>query len=101
MLTFGIVVALAIGVYGQRAIGMTAIDASRLGAKAQAVMNHIPIAILSAVIALQMVTTAGEIDVDARVYGVGAAAFTASRRLPMFVSVIIAPVVTATVRALS
>jgi len=101
MLTWGVVVALAIGVYGQRAIGTMALDSARLGTRAQSVVNHIPIAILSAVIALQSFTSNGELTLDARVFGVGTAVVLASRRVPMFVTVVAAAAVTALVRAVN
>lgn len=99
MLTVGVVVALALGVYGQRLAGMLALDSTRSSERIQAVMHHVPIAILSAVIALQTFSSSGELILDARVAGVAAAALTAWRRLPIFVTVIVAPVVTALVRA--
>ena len=101
MLTWGVVVALAIGVYGQRLLGTMALDPARLGERGQAVVNHIPIAILSAVIALQTFSSAGDLTLDARVFGVGTAVVLASRRAPMFITVVAAAAVTAVVRAIT
>lgn len=99
MLTWGVVIALAIGVYGQRAIGMVALDSSRLTARAKAVLDAMPLAIVCAVIALQTFSRSGELTFDARVAGVAAAAVSASLRLPMFVTVIVAAATTAAARA--
>jgi len=101
MLTWGVVVALAIGVYCQRLVGAMALDPARLGARAQAVVNHIPIAILSAVIALQTLSSNGELTGDARIFGIGTAVLLASRKAPMFVTVVAAAAVTAIVRTLA
>ncbi|MEM9034528.1 MAG: AzlD domain-containing protein [Actinomycetota bacterium] len=91
---------LAIGVYAQRLVGGVAIDADRLSPRWTAVLGAVPLAIIAAVVALQTTTTAGSIELDARVYGMGAAALCAWRKLPLFVVVIVAAAVTATVRAL-
>ena len=101
MLTWGVVAALAIGVYGQRALGMAVIDPDRLGDRWRAVLSFMPLAILSAVTALQTFSRSGELTVDARVWGVGAAVVCAWRRFPMFVIVIVAAAVTAAVRAIT
>lgn len=101
MLTWGVVVAIAIGVYGQRAIGMAILDPERLGLRTRAVLGFMPLAILCAVTALQTFTRSGSLTFDARVVGVGAAIITAWRRLPMFVTVVTAAAVTAAARAVS
>ncbi len=101
MLTWGIVAALAIGVYGQRAAGMAIIDPARLADRWRRVLEAMPLAILSAVTALQTLTRGGELTVDARLWGIGAAVLCAWRRLPMFVTVVVAAAVTAAARALA
>lgn len=101
MLTWGVVFAIAVGVYGQRVIGMMALDPARLGPRAQSVLSHIPIAILSAVIGLQTFSRGGALELDARVWGVGAAIVCASRKLPMFVTVLIGAIATALARAIT
>lgn len=99
MLTWGVVLGLAAGVYGQRAFGMVVLDPERLDARWRSVLGFMPLAILCAVTALQTFTRGGELTLDARVWGVGAAIVCAWRRLPMFVIVIVAAAITALARA--
>jgi len=101
MLTWGVVLALAVGVYGQRALGAVAVDTNRVGARWRRVLDALPITIIAAVVALQTFSASGELTVDARVAGVGAAAICAWRRLPMMVTVLVAAAVTAGLRAWS
>ncbi|MGY9075128.1 MAG: AzlD domain-containing protein, partial [Acidimicrobiales bacterium] len=101
MLTWGVVFALAVGVYGQRALGAVAVDTNRVGARWRRVLDALPITIIAAVVALQTFSASGELTVDARVAGVGAAAICAWRRLPMMVTVLVAAAVTAGLRAWS
>ena len=53
MLTWGVVAVLAVGVYGQRALGMALIDPARLGHRSRQVLAMVPLSILCAVTALQ------------------------------------------------
>lgn len=100
MLTWTVVGLLAIGVYGQRALGAIAVDPSRLDARLQRVLTALPLAIISAVIALQAVTSDRSITIDARAAGLAVAALCAWRRLPLLVTVLAAAATTALVRAL-
>ena len=101
MLTWGVVFAIAVGVYGQRALGMAVVDPDRLTDRWRNVLGFMPLAILSAVAALQTFSRGGELTADARIFGVGAAVVCASRRLPMFVTVIVGAAVTAAARAIA
>ena len=101
MLTFGVVLVLALGVFGQRAAGALLVDADRLGDRSRAVLSALPLTIISAVIALAALTDDGDVVTDARVAGVAVAGLCAWRKLPMFVTVVAAAVATATVRALT
>ena len=101
MLSWGVVLGIAAGVYGQRVLGMAVLDLDRLDLRWRRVLGFMPLAILCAVTALQTFTRAGELTFDARILGVGAALVCAWRRLPMFVTVIAGAAVTAAVRALS
>ena len=74
MLTWGVVAVLAVGVYGQRALGMALIDPDRLGHRSRQVLAMVPLSILCAVTALQTLSTRGELVVDARVAGIVVAA---------------------------
>ncbi len=99
MLTWTAVGLLAIGVYGQRAIGATAIDTARLDPRWQRVLTALPLAIISAVIALQSVTSSRSLELDARLAGIAVAAACAWRRLPLLVTVLAAAATTAAIRA--
>ncbi len=101
MLTWTAVALLAVGVYGQRAIGATAIDTARLDLRWQRVLTAVPLAIISAVIALQSVTSSRTLTIDARLAGLTIAAICAWRRLPLLVTVLAAAATTAAIRALS
>lgn len=100
MLTWTVVGLLAIGVYGQRALGAVLLDTDRLQEHWQRVLRSIPLAIIVAVVALQTFTSSQAFSFDARAIGVGAAALCAWRRLPMLVTVLVAAAVTAAVRQL-
>lgn len=101
MLTWAVVGLLAIGVYGQRMIGATAIDTDRLPMRWQRVLTALPLAIISAVIALQAFTTDRAIAIDGRAAGMVVAGLCAWRRLPLLVTVIAAAATTALVRAMT
>ena len=99
MLTWPVVIALALGVYSQRAIGAVLVDTERIGDGLSRVLSALPLAIIAAVVALATFSSGGQLELDARAWGVGAAAIAAWRRLPMFATVIIAAGVTASLRA--
>lgn len=91
--------ALALGVYLQRAAGMLLVDAQRLPDSARRVLDALPLAIIAAVIALTTVAEAGELVLDPRAAGVAVAGLCAARRLPMLVAVVAAAATTALLRA--
>jgi len=101
MLTWPVVIALAVGVYAQRAAGALFVTTDRLSPTARRVLNALPLAIIAGVVALTTLTNEGQFSLDARGAGVAAAALCAWRNLPMFVTVIAAATVTACVRALA
>lgn len=98
MLTWGVIGALAVGVFGQRLVGMTLGRRARLGPRSTAVLAAVPVAIVCAVAAQQAFSTNSELVLDARVAGVAAALICAWRRLPIYVTVLAATVATALVR---
>ncbi len=98
MLTWAAIGALAVGAYGQRLAGMFLIDLNRVGPKMTALLNALPVAIICAVIAEQTLTSSGEVMLDARVLGVGAALVCAWRRMPMYVTIGVAALITALFR---
>jgi branched-subunit amino acid transport protein len=101
VLTWSVIGLLAIGVYGQRAIGAVAIDTARLDQRWQRVISSLPLAIITAVIALQTVTTDRSFTIDARLAGIAVAGLCAWRRLPLLVTVLAAAATTALLRAMT
>ncbi len=98
MLTWTVVIALALGVYIQRAAGAVLIETQRVSPNLRRVLNALPLAIITAVIALAAFSTDGELQFDARAGGVAVAALCAWRRAPMFVTVGAAALTTALLR---
>jgi branched-subunit amino acid transport protein len=98
MIGWAAMLVLGAGVYGQRLLGLVAIDTSRLPRRWHAVVERVPLAIIAAVVALQTATTGGSLELDARVAGVAAAGVCAWRRLPLVVIVVVAAGVTALLR---
>ena len=94
MLTWGALLFIAAGVYGQLVLGMTLSSSKRLSGPWIIVLSYIPVAILSAVIALQTLTHQGELQIDARVVGITAAALCCWRQWPMAAVVTIAALAT-------
>ena len=101
MLTWGVVAVLAVGVYGQRALGMALIDPNRISVRSRQVLAMVPLSILCAVTALQTLSSQGALVLDARVAGIVAAAALSWNRAPMFLVVAAAAAVTAAVRLIS
>ena len=100
MLSWPVVIALALGVYAQRAAGALFLRAEKLPTAARRVLDKLPLAIIAAVVALTTVTAGGSLTVDARLAGVAAAGLCAWRKLPMMVAVVAAAATTALVRAI-
>ena len=101
MLTWGVVAVLAVGVYGQRALGMALIDPNRISVRSRQVLAMVPLSILCAVTALQTLSSQGALVLDARVAGIVAAAALSWKRAPMFLVVVAAAAITAAVRLIS
>jgi len=70
------------------------------GAPWTRIVTLVPLAIVTAVFAVQTFSSRGHLELDARVIGVGLAGLAAWRRAPMVVVVLIAAGVTAGLRAL-
>lgn len=98
MLTWFVVAVLAIGVYAQRLAGALLVDTARIPPRWRQVLDALPLAIISAVVALAAFSSDGDLVIDARLVGVAVAAVCAQRRLPMYITVIAAAVSTALVR---
>lgn len=100
-MTWGIVLILAAGVWGQRFLGMYVGGPvlSRFPALGR-LATLIPAAVVMAVIVQLTVTSGRSLVVDARVAGVAVAGLLVWRRAPFVVVVVAAAATTAVVRAL-
>ncbi len=88
-----------IGVFALRMIGGFALGSLlRRRARATRLLLLMPLAIVAAVVAVQVFTIKKDLVFDARAIGVGVAGLLAIRRLPLGVVVVIAAAVTAAVR---
>lgn len=101
MISWVAMIVLAAGVYGQRLAGMVVAEPSAGPSRWRDVLDVVPLAIITAVIALQTATSAGSLELDARLVGVAAAGLCVWRRLPLAVVVVVAAAVTALVRVLT
>lgn len=98
MLTWTVVAALTVGVFGQRVLGAVLLDTNRLSFRWQEVLKNLPLSIIAAVVALQAVSVEGSLGIDPRLGGIAAAALCAWRRMPIFVAVFAAAMTTALLR---
>ncbi|MFN0030499.1 MAG: AzlD domain-containing protein [Acidimicrobiales bacterium] len=85
-----------------RAVGMFVLG-GRVGPNARwtKLVSLVPISVVAAVFAVQTVGSRDQIVLDARIFGVLAAAVAVWRKAPMVVVVIVAAGVTAAIRALN
>ncbi len=95
-----VIAVLSVGIYAERAAGMFVLGPALRSERAMRVLAAVPVAVIAAVVALQTFTVGDRLAVDARVPGVVAAALAVWGRAPLAVAVVLAAVVTATVRAL-
>lgn len=101
MLTWWVVAIFAVGVYALRAGGAVLVDPQKLDPRSRRVLETLPLAIIAALVALATFSDDGELGLDARAAGVGAAALCAWRKLPMIITVVVAAATTAAVRQLT
>lgn len=101
-MSWWVVVALAVGAYAFKAIGLLAFDARPPSPRVVRVLSLLPPALLGALIVTQTVAVDTSIVLDARAAGVGAGALVAIawRRAPFLVVLVVAAGVTALVRAI-
>lgn len=98
-MTWGVVVALAAGTAVQRLVGMFGLGTLLVQRPVlRRIAELLPAAIVAAVVVQVAFTRSGELDIDARVVGMGVAGLLVWRRAPLIVVVIAAAVTTALVR---
>jgi branched-subunit amino acid transport protein len=100
-MTWGLIFALAAGAYSFKLIGYIGLGQRPLPPVVDRCLALIPAALIAALIAKDTFAVGQHLQIDARVVGVAAATIAVWRRAPFVVVVVIAAVVTATVRAMS
>ncbi|MGD9704821.1 MAG: AzlD domain-containing protein [Acidimicrobiia bacterium] len=96
-----VIVGASIGIYALKAAGPLLLGGRRLPRRLLRATMLLPAALLAALVAVSTVASGKHLEVDARLAGVVAAAIALWRRANFVVVVVVAAVVTASVRALS
>ena len=99
-MSWWLLVALAAGAYGFKAVGLLAFDARPPSPAVLRPLRLLPPAILAGLVVVQTFAADGTLVLDARAAGVAAGAVLAWRRAPFLVVIVGAAAVTAGVRAL-
>jgi branched-subunit amino acid transport protein len=94
-----LVLALAAGAYGCKAVGLVVVGARRLPSVVDRCLALIPAALVSALVVKDTFSIGQELVIDARAAGVGAAILLAWRRAPLAFVIAAGAAVTALVRA--
>jgi branched-subunit amino acid transport protein len=97
--SWALVVLLALGAFGFKALGLLVIGDRRLPPVVDRCLALIPAAMLSAFIVVNTFATGQDLVLDARAVGVGASVLLAWRRAPLFLVIVGGAAVTALVRA--
>ncbi len=97
-MNYWVLLLLAVISYGFKAVGLVVIGGRNLHGHAADAARLLPAALLSALIAVGVLSTDTSLTVDARLIGIGFAAFATWRKWPFTLIVIGAAVVTAATR---
>jgi branched-subunit amino acid transport protein len=96
--TWTLVVALAVGAYACRALGLVVLGSRHLPPVLERCLALVPAALISALVVMNTFSTGNDLVLDARAAGVGCAAIAAWRRAPLIVVIVLGAAVTALVR---
>lgn len=96
-----LVLALAAGAYAFKVLGLVVVGSRPLPRLLERCLLLVPAALLSALILSGTFADGQRLVVDARVWGIGAAAVAAWRKAPLILVIVIGAAVTAGVRALT
>ena len=99
-MTWTLVIALAVGAYAFKVLGLVVIGDRTLPPRLARCIALIPAALFAALVVKDTFSVGQELQLDARAAGVAAAVVAAWRRLPIALVIVIAAAVTAAVRAL-
>jgi branched-subunit amino acid transport protein len=98
-MTWTLVLVLAAIAYGVKVVGLVIVGGRSLPRVFERCLGLVPAALISALIVTDTFSTAGELVLDARAAGVGAAVVLAARRTPLILVIVAGATVTAAVRA--
>lgn len=94
-----VLVGLAVGTYALKSAAPLLLGGRPLPVSATRMANLLPAPLLAALVLVSAFTTDGSLEVDARLFGLAAAAVALQRRAPFAVVVIVAVAATALARA--
>jgi branched-subunit amino acid transport protein len=97
-MTWAAILVAAAGCYAWKLLGLSVPARILEHPVVERIADLLPVAMLAALIAVQVLTTGQSIEVDARVVGLGAAVVALVLRAPFIVVVLVAAVTTALVR---
>ena len=97
-MTWALVLLLAAGAYGFKALGLVVIGSRQLPAPLERCLALVPAALLTALIVNDTFSNGQALVLDARAAGVATAVVATWRRLPILVVILLGAVVTAVVR---
>lgn len=100
-MTLQAVLLAAVGIVTLRQLGMFVLRGTAQGGAAEKLLRLVPVSVVAAVVALNTLTTKGNLVIDARAAGAAAAAIAVWRRANLVVVLVVAAVTTALVRAIS
>lgn len=99
-MTWTLVILLAVGAYGFKALGLVVLGGRVLPAPLDRCLALIPAALIAALVVKDTFSTGQQLVLDARAAGVAAAVVAAWRRAPLIAVIVIGATVTALVRAI-
>jgi branched-subunit amino acid transport protein len=99
-ITWPLVIALGLGAYACKVLGLVVIGARRLPPAVDRCLALIPAALITALVVKDTFSVGQELVIDARTAGVGAAVVLAWRRAPLVAVIVVGSAVTAGLRAL-
>ncbi len=100
-MTWGFVLALAATAYGFKVLGLVLVGDRQLPPVLDRCLALIPAALIAAIVVKDTFSVGQQLQVDARVAGVAAAAVAAWRKAPLIAIIVIGAAVTAAVRAVT
>ena len=100
-MSWGALLALAAGIYAQKAVGPVLLGDRRLPARVERLLALVAVPLLAALIVVQTAAAGERLEVDARLPALAVAALCVWRRAPFLVTVLAAAAVAAGLRAIS